>query len=647
MKTIYKYTLALLLLVFISNIVLAQRNRRNEYQFKDTTALSPVKAKYQNEDAVEIKNVKIFEFKGFAAYTLHKTVYKLIRINTDIGMKEYNKMAIPMWGVKEILDIQVRFISPTGKVTTLHKSDLHKIENLEGYGDFTVFAIKGGEVGGEVEFKYSLNMLASYSHLEVYYNKYPIQESRFELVAPSGFNVYIQPYNGFPELTVDSEGRQAWYADIEDIEPFEEEKLALNNTHRMKVGYAVMSTGGLSKQTYSMWNDKKEEVVSYAFAFERREIKKAQEVYNTFYLNEASLEEKIHYIKTFALEKIEVDRTMYYGMYAALEYKKVYRESQKTRILAILLQAAEIEYEFVLTSNKYRNAFLKDYPFSFNMNKSLFYFPKIGLFLDPVNEMYPLGVIPSPFVGGQGLFVNQLKRKHIDTIHALDTSRTQEIYNIEVVLDPELKANIKIESKQWSYDAAYNRTLSAYLNEKYKEKYLEEYGLANLADGILLNSKTFNDSLKWNEYPPAPHIIHLELSSDMLVDKAGDDFLLKIGLLLKPAMNLYKEEERRQDIILDYPIKRTSQIKVNIPESFEIVNLEILNETIEYVTDNGDVNMSLKTSYRMIDQTLIYQIEEFDIKGEYSHEEYADIRRIINATADLAYKTLVFQKIKK
>jgi hypothetical protein len=645
MKISNKYII-LILLVFITESAFSQRNRRNEYNFKETNELSPVKEKYKNKDAVIIKNVKVFEYKGFVEYTLHKTVYKLIRINTDIGLKDYNKVAIPMNGVISILDFQVRFISPTGKVTTLQKSDLHKIKNLEGYGNFNVFAIKGAEVGGEIEIKYSVNMYPSSSHIETYYNDYPIQEARFELVAPYDFEIFVQTFNDFPELQIDTEGRKAWYADLRDIEAYEEEIFATNAANRMKVAYGVMDSGAETKSAFHIWNEKTQNIYEIIFRFSKREQKEADKLYSYFHLNDAPTEKKIASIKRFVLDRVQINPMLLGGLKAQLIAKEVRSNSDKFAFMAILFKSAGIEYEFVQTSDKYDNRFFKGYPFYFDMDISLFYFPETDLLLYPMSEYYPLGVIPYSYTENEGVFINHLKKKRFDTVPALDIQRSYETQNIDISIDQSLVAHINRKMEISTYLAAVYRSIFSDLNLKEMRNEMKTIALANLMSGKLLDYKIENDTLNWNEFPPTPLLLNLKLQSDMLVNKAGDELLINIGRVLSPAINLYHEEERKQDLVLDYPIKKDFFISLVIPTGYELANPDILNENIEYTNENGDIAASLKTTYSIKGDTLSYHIEETDIQTQYKVEEYSQLRKVINARADLAYKTLVLSRIK-
>ncbi len=645
MKNFIKHIIFFLAFILVSQATQAQRNRWKAYDFKDTTALDYIDPQYLNEDAVEIKNIKVFEYKGLGPSTLQKAVYKLVRINTDIGLEDYNKVAIPMYGVKKIVDFKVRFISPSGKVTSMDRNDLYEIDNLEGYGDFKVFAIKGAEVGGEIEFKYTLNLYPSKSHIEIYYNDYPIQQGRFELVAHGALSVYVKSYNGFPELEVDSDGRQAWYADLKNVEPLKIEKYANNTPHRMKISYAIM--GGSEATAYTEWRKKYTNIYNYCMQFSKSELKKALKLYQTFPLTEATDEQKINYIKKYCNDSISISYSYSeYNLHNIIRYKMVPNSYGKIILQSALFEVAGIECEIVLTGDKTFAEFSTDYPFSYMVNKTLFYFPILGQYLEPFVDYYPLGIVQTDYIDQEGYFIKKPSATYYHNITAVDTSRTKTEYEIQLELVDENKVNIEWQSSYRGYWAAQYRNLFAYLNRQEINDYLEDKGKRSSVNAIVHKSELFNDSLSWNDSIVKPLIIRHQMSSDMLVEKGGEDLILNIGFLLRTQANLYNEEEERsQDIELKSPINKSYTIEFEIPENYQIANLEELIEEVKYTNEQGKVQAGLESNYELNENLLVYRISEYFIKSSYPAKDYEEIRTVINQMADLKHKSLVLQPI--
>ncbi len=634
---IYRF-LAVLFIISIVSSSFAQRNRWKEHKFKDTTALSPVNEKYKNHDAVIIRNVKLMEFKGFIDYTIQKTSYNLIRINNDIGLQAYNKILIPMYGVLKIIDIQVRFISPTGKVTNLKRSDIREVKNLEGYGDFTVFAIKGAEVGGEIEYKYTLQMRPSFSHLEIYYNRYPIQEARFELVAPSGLRIFIRGYNGFPDFEEDTKGRQAWYAEIYDIDPNENEKNALNRSNRMKVAYGAYT---FSQGEYSFWSKLREDKHSFLYRFSRGQNKIALEINKELNLDSLEVPQKIEAIRNFAMDSIRLIHSYYPTDFTVvLKQRTATSSMSKLKVMSTLFIVNNIKFESLWAADKYFAEYLTAYPFSFNQDRFLFYFPELDQFLDPFSRMYPLGIIPYEYINTEALFVKE-HTQSIKKVLPADTSISRENVHLDVRIDSNWNTHIKSRFEITGYGAAEWRSFLTHFDKKDKKDLFEEFHSSHMLDLKMNTIDILNDSLDALSYPQPPLIFEFDMNSSMIIEKAGDDFVFNLGRLLRPSLDFYQEKERKQDIIMDYPSLIQTIIEIEIPKDYEVANPQILNQQMAYTDSSSLATYFYESSYAMDHNTLNFKIEECNTDCVYPVKDYVKIREVINAISDLSFLKLI------
>ena len=642
MKNTITTIISICFLFLISQNISAQRNRWKEHNFKDSTSLSPIDEKYLNEDAVIVKNVKLFEFKGgFLEYTIQKTSYNLIRVNNDIGLEAYNKIYIPMYGVNEIIDIQVRFISPNGVVTNLKRSDIRKVENLEGYGDFTVFAIKGAEIGGEIEYKYTLKMKASFSHLEIYYNRYPIQEARFELVAPSGLFIHIQGFNGFPEFEIDAKGRKAWYASLKDVEPYETEDYALNTSNRLKVAYAA-NTG--IQYLYQSWPKMIEEKHAFFEGFTKANEKRAKKISTQLKLDSLSTPQKIQMIQSFGMDSISLTNSYYFpDLNAILDQRIAFSAYSKLKVMAVLFKANGINYKTLWATDKYFAEYIDDYPYSFNQDRLLFYFPEIDQYLDPFSRFYPLGIIHKDYLDTKSYFVSE-RSKSLKRIEPVDTSRSKQVINIHIELDSNWVTHIKSKYELYGYAAASMRSFLAYIKEDEMDELFEEFHSYHMMDLKMEDVVITNDSLDPLRYPQLPLILEFEMSSSMITEKAGTDYLLKLGSLLRPASDFYHIEERRQDIIMDYPICSYTTLELAIPEGYELTNPQILKQDASHTDTNGIATYFYNTEYKLENNQLKYKITNGNTQCRYAVDEFKSLQKVINAISDLSMTSLVFKK---
>lgn len=639
MKQLYKIFIGVIILTIFQQPIYSQRNRWKAHNFKDSTNLSPVDEKYQDEDAVIIKRVNLIEYKGFIDYKIQKTSYKLIKINNDIGLEAFNRIYIPMYGVSKIIDIQVRFISPNGEVTNLNRNDIRKIENLEGYGDFTVFAIKGAEIGGEIEYKYTLKMMASFSHIDIFYNKYPIQEARFELVAPSDLRIYIKGYNGFPEFEVDNKGRKAWYATLYDVEPFENEMFALNTSNRIKVAFGVNKYG---EQPYEYWSKMIEQKHSFLYNFTKSHERLARKISLELKLIDKELPQKIETIRSFAMDSIKyIDGFYMLDFRTVLEDKIAVSTQSKYKMMSILFYVNNIPFETLWATDKYFAEYIPEYPFSFNHDGFLFYFPENNLFLDPANRMYPLGYIPYKYLDTDAFFI-QKRSKRLEHIYPLDKGSSKELVDLKIKIDSNWKVNIKSRYEMHAYGAAEWRSFLNMIDKDKEKEIFEELHSTHMFDLSMNSVQIENDSLDINNYHQLPLIINFDMESEMIIDHAGKDYIFNLGRLLRNSKNFYHEEERIQDIVFNYPEVIHTSMEFEIPNGYQIENLSILKQNEIYRDSTNNIQCFLETDYTLEDRTVKFYIKEGFLKCRYPSEDYQSIMKVINAISDLSFLKLAF-----
>ena len=72
-----------------------------------------------------------------------ETEHTITRVNDDKGIGRNNTVYIPMNGVKQVVDIKARTINSKGQITLLNQDNIKEVKNVQEYGDFKIFAIRG------------------------------------------------------------------------------------------------------------------------------------------------------------------------------------------------------------------------------------------------------------------------------------------------------------------------------------------------------------------------------------------------------------------------------------------------------------------------------------------------------------------------
>jgi len=144
--------------LLISGILSGQETKYEKYNWNVTPEV------LQNDTVNPVNGVKFTYERRIKEVYLNKdnffeeinVFHRRIRVETNNAIDNYNKIYVPVNNVIAILNIKARFISSGGKITELERENIKEVKNLENKGDYRIFAIEGIEIGGEIEYFYTL-----------------------------------------------------------------------------------------------------------------------------------------------------------------------------------------------------------------------------------------------------------------------------------------------------------------------------------------------------------------------------------------------------------------------------------------------------------------------------------------------------------
>ncbi|MEM9023123.1 MAG: hypothetical protein AAGB22_05245, partial [Bacteroidota bacterium] len=141
----------------------------------------------------------------------------------------------------------------------------------------------------------------------------------------------------------------------------------------------------------------------------------------------------------------------------------------------------------------------------------------------------------------------------------------------------------------------------------------------------------------------APLELRGTMKVNSLIERAGNDFLFKIGNVIGAQVEMYQEDERQNAVELDYPHKYLREITLLVPEGYELDGLDNLNMDIEY-GDGREQTMGFKSTYEFQKGKLYVRVEEYYKRVNYPIGQFEEFRKVINAAADFNKIVLVLRK---
>lgn len=628
----------------------AQDGNYTAFPLKEIPVLDEISEAESDEPAVILKDYRLYEYEmGYNAVLMSKTVYKNIRINEEKVLDEFNKIAIPMNGVKNVVSVYARTIGPDGKVVEMNKSILKELTNIEGYGNYKVFAIEGATVGGEIEYQYVLSMTPVMSRTEVFQGDYPVKQGYFEIRTHKKLNFETRSYNGFPELMdVDAKGTK-YTATINDIPGMPEEQYSTFRANLMKVSFALTSKDDFLSTTPGLsWDKVQDNLYITINNIKQADYTKASKIKKELNIDDLMPKEKIEAIEDYLKSNYTFNRN------ASGELKEVYKTKQAdqlgmSRLFAAMFQVYHIPYNLVITSNRYYSKFDRDFPVWNDMDAVMFSFPEMdNLFIEPTEIAFRLGMAPYRYTNNDALVIARRDYPdntsyHFEYLEPAKAEDNRVLKKINLSLADDFSSGIvdAIDSLT-GYRAFSSREILCYADEKNKKEFLKYMASSGLEDAEVLNEEILNEAPSKSLHNE-PFIYNYKVRSRDFVEKAGNDYIVNIGKVIGKQSELYQERERQQPIHMDHPIIYKYEIRLNIPEGYRIESPDDLMMNHLLIEDSV-TTAQFVSDYEITDNQLIIRVIELYTKNTFDVGIYDDFRKVINAASDFSKAKVLLVK---
>jgi hypothetical protein len=603
-----------------------------------------------------LKDVKLLEY----AYTdknelfLYSTTHRIVRLNTDRSIEENNRIYISMNETMELVDLKARTISKTGKITFLDKSNVKDVANFENNGPFKIFAVEGAELGGEIEYIYTLKKAAAYFGTERPQYKSERKDVRIDLVFPENLVFETKCYNHFPDFIRDSSiaGKIKLTSKVDIIPPLQEEKYSSFDADRMRVEYKLCYSSAKPGKRLLTWNDAAETYFNTAYTFSAKEHSKVKELLHQINLDDAlTMEAKIRKIECYVKARFVIrqeEEPDFYDVEKVIK-NKYGNPTGIVKLYLALFSEAGIDHQLVLTCDRTSKRFDGDFDTWNYLSEYLIYFPAVDNFIAPHMPMTRFGFVPPEWTNNEGLFIKRISEDNHETgtghIKKIPPPDYQSNYNTleeNIRMEPDFSAiDMHILQSYTGYEAMAYQPVYDFLPEEDKKKLSEALLKIIGNEGTLTNVQVSNSDD--NSVLINPFIVQGDLKTSSPIEKAGNKYLLKFGSLIGPQAELYQEDERKTDVETPFNHGYHREITLMIPEGYKITNPDVLITDV-FDAENNERTMEFKSSYTLEGQKLHVVIEEDYRKINYPVSKFDAFRKVINASADFNKINLIIQK---
>jgi Domain of Unknown Function with PDB structure (DUF3857) len=616
-------------------------------------------SKFKNELEVYLLNTKGYEYaydkENNYELVTYELIHRVIKVNSDDAIERNNKVYIPKIAGAKVIKQKARVVKMNGKAKELNESNIKESVDEETKKGYTYFALDNIEKGDQIEYFYIVKKAASYTGSCVYLQSdIPRMNTAIEVMAPVNLIFLFKSYNNFPAMKADTtyKNKNRWKASLTNIEGIKGEKMSAYDPNLMQVAFKLkdnVSKGKKDVVSYSnVASDLYESYYKKTSKTAQSSIKKMLKKINLS--SAATPQAKIRILEDYIKQNyfyVEDNSDDLDNLDFILQNHKASARGL-TVLFVNTLEAAGINHELVMTCNRYDYSFDPKFEAYFFLQEYLIYFPEINAFLEPASLVSRLGYITPNLTHNNGLFIKRVKLGEFESavgkikyIEPIPYELNQDILRINAVFDESEKAlKIGLEKEQTGYYANSVQLIFDLLNEEQKKELNK-----NLITAIIPNAESENTKIENTataDFGVKPLITKADFSSAEMVEKAGAKYIIKLGLLIGPQMELYQDEKRKLPVMNDFKRRYLRKITFKIPAGYQAKNLESLK--LNVVDSAKDIQAGFISDYKVEGDLLIVTIDEFYKRIDYSVKEYEAFRAVINAAADFNKATIFLEK---
>lgn len=596
-----------------------------------------------------------YEFNEIGELELYVTLHKTVKVFSEDAVDTYNKIYVSLNGVSEIIDIRARFISKEGVISETDKSNMKHMENLEESGNYKVFAVVGAEPGGIIDYYYTLRREPFVMKTITVQQEEPLFNHEILIACPGSLKLMAKSYNGYPEIEELSDSindRRILYGHAEKVDGLRDERYSAYEASLQRVEAFIAYNYNASNPRIYSFNQASRDFYTALLTFSSAETKALKRMLKKCDPGSGDMESRIRkielWVKSNIFESEDGEGNLEDMVY--VEKNKYTSSTGFARILAGLFTQAGIPFQVVITCDRNERFFDKDFDSWNFFEQFLFYFPELKMYLSPDGFTSRLGYPPQEFTENFGIGFKVISVGDVSSFVSTPVYIKSNSYQdngdslfMDVVVNSDFSDfTAQVIKSQHGYSADYIQAIYEFLDEDDQKGIVEgvlSFGgdFDKLSETEVLNG-TFEDACV------KPLIMKAVLSNPNMIERAGDEFIFRVGELIGPQAEMYDSVRRTLDADHGNASHYYRKLIIRFPENYMLVNPEALNVNAEVKNASGDAVAWFKTTYTIDGNLLTIINDEVYAQTIYPLEIYEGFRNVVNAAADFNEIRLIFRK---
>lgn len=649
----------ILLLIVLVAPLLAEAQEYRYYGWELGRELDTLTASERKEGAVIMLDKRMIDmvFDGEEGPVTYHTRHFIVRLNTDYAIESFNKVYVPMTNVLSMVQFEARFISKDGKVHEMDTRNVKDIENYNNNGPYKIYAFEGIEIGGEIEYIYTVKKIFRGFGTEIFRSSYNYRKVEFDIYSPEHIKYEGKSYNGLSEITEpayeDRGGKSRLTMTSSGIKGFEDEPYSSAEAAYPRIEYKfVKNTEYRFGQRLNTWDDAAKTFYDAIYnATDNDRVLAGAELRKAGDKTSLALDERIRLIENYVKANYSIRSDAEgpkYEKISGIVKTKVATDLGIMRLYAAMFERARIDVQVVMTSDRFMKKFDGDFDSWTYLQYFLIYFTETKEFIAPSAFDSRYGFIPVELCGQDGMFIRKSdlgaegRTGVIKWIPATTWDKNMSMLDVQMSFDLEKGlANVKSTHSYTGHSASFIQPYLDYMSSEDAVEAMEgilSTGARDAKPRNLVCTGYKGSAAVYRE----PFSVSGDFTTNSFLEKTCDAWIFKIGEIIGTQYNLYEEEERRTDVTLYYPHGMRREITFEIPEGYKVTNLDALNSDVR--DDSTSATMLFRSSYTQTGNSVSVVIEESYHQIKYPVEMYDDFSAVMNASADFNKVVLFFEK---
>lgn len=644
--------IVIVFLIFVDTLAFSQFHKN--YDWSNQVIVEEIIDSSFNKSSIGLINKYILEYYELND-SLNSTFSKLLTRHSKFkildleGVEFHNILYVPMYNSVSLIDLKVRVIDSVGNIKNLDNSNLIELDNEDYNSNFKIYQLTDLKVNSIVEYIYTTKEKNEIHGSQILQEEYFNVKTEFILI-PGKYKSKVKAYNTnaiFNTELIDEIPIKK--ITLNNLDSYVNEEYSTGQANRVNIIYQCYKDEKKNSQN-EFWRNITNSIHPIAFPtkFSRELI----------ILNDLIFSERENYTQFQRLNLIDnYIKTNFKiiengnSKLSSLDYilkNKTGSNIGFIQLYSSLLTHNTINYELLITSNRYFNKFDPEFFNPDNLREILFYFPEEKKYLIPDRIEYRVGEAPYNVLGNYGIFMDRNKDYYFSEIIENDKKYSTIIRTIDVNFKKMKEVIISENQKFTGHWAVTNRAmlnLSNNVNTSDFKDYLTTSGIRG--------KKTIDYSIENDDiFQPIynnPFIVNSVISSNSIISrhvlnipvKKSKIYKFQLGSIIGTQSELYSNKTRVSPIEIKYPNYYEYDISVKIPRGYKVEGVEKININENYIS-NGNIIAKFESKYRVIGDTIVISIEEFYKSLKYSKYRYNEFRNVINAAADFNKVEILF-----